>query len=172
MLQAKRLVLRDKQAFDDGEGTLRLLGQAIDVAKRWKKEGIELLHIVDLDAQKGSEANFDVYDKLTYLMHVQVECGSQMKFIGRLLKIGARVVVALPLPTNISLRDFAEKKNLLVGKINADFEGDLEEVHDVLVEDATLESVKRFQGMGRRVLVWKKDFVPAMKKHVFGVMEP
>src|SRR3990167_2673438 len=114
MLKAKLVYLKDKQFFEK-VGTLRLVGKPIETAKKLKDQGFELLHIIDLDAQRGIETNFDVYDKLTYLMHVQVECDRE-EFIERLLGINARVVIILP--TKLDLKKFKDKNRLLVGKIN------------------------------------------------------
>jgi len=172
MLRAKFIYIKEKQAFSKEDGILKLMGKPIDIAKQWKKEGNELLHVIDLDALKGMKTNFDIYDKLTYLMHVEIECGENEEFIEQLLKINARVVIHLP--TKIDLKKFSKKKRLLVGKIFVDYEGDVDPVNDLIIENADLESVTKYSKMKKRVLVYKKDFskeMEKMKELIFAVIE-
>lgn len=169
MLQAKLLYLKDKQAFTKENGLLRLLGKPIDIAKQWKKDGIGLLHIIDLDALKGLGTNFDVYDKLSYIMHVEVECGEHPTFIEKLLTINTRVVLSLP--SKLDLEKFTDNRRSLVGKISPDFDGSTEQVHDLLIENATLQSVQKFAKSGKRVLIYKKDYTDEMKGYLFTVIE-
>ncbi len=164
MLKAKLIYIKDKQVFEKN-ATLRLVGKPLDVAKKLKEEGIELLHIIDVDAQKGLETNFDVYDKLTYLINIELECESE-KFVERLLCINARVVIALP--TKLNLKKFADKKRLLVGKIEGDYDGSADDVYDLIIENATLASVKKFSKLKKRVLVYKKDYKKEME--IFGII--
>ncbi|MBS3068537.1 hypothetical protein J4450_07560 [Candidatus Micrarchaeota archaeon] len=167
MLKAKLVYLKDKQFFEK-VGTLRLVGKPIETAKKLKDQGFELLHIIDLDAQRGIETNFDVYDKLTYLMHVQVECDRE-EFIERLLGINARVVIILP--TKLDLKKFKDKNRLLVGKIKNDYTGEISDVYDLIIEDAKQESVKKFSKLGKRILVYAKDFKKEMEKFTFAIIE-
>ena len=172
MLKAKYIYLKEKQVFVKENNILRFLGKPIDIAKQWKKEGMELLHIVDLDALKGLKSNFDVYDKLTYLMHVEVECGENEEFIEQLLKINARVVISLP--TKIDLNKFAKKQKLIVGKVSSDYSGvieDIENVNDILLENATLEAVKKYHKMKKRILVYKKDYNEKMQEMIFALLD-
>ena len=148
---------------------LRFIGKPIELARQLKKQGFELLHIIDSDAQKGSETNFDIYDKLTYLMHSEIECGENEDFIEQLLKINARVVINLP--TKIDLKKFSNKKKLIVGKIDANYEGDVSGVYDLIIENATPENVEKYHKMKRRILVYKKDYQKGMEKFVFGVID-
>lgn len=169
MIRAKLIYLRDKQAFEK-DGVLRLLGKPVTVAKELKTQGIDLLHIVDLDALKGLATNFDVYDKLTYIMHVEVECVEDMQLIGKLLEINARVVVTLP-ARKLDLKNFAGKERLLVGKITSGYAGNAPDVHDVLIEDATLGLADKFSKLKKRVLVYRKDYKKEMEKLVFGIID-
>ena len=185
MIRTKLILLKDKQVFSKDKGIMRLLGKPIDIAKKLKKEGIELLHIVDSDAANGLRTNFDVYDKLTYCINIEVECGENEELIEKLLKINARVVLTLP-AKKIDIRKFADKKRLLVGKIDSKFDGDVEEVYDVIIENATIESVKKFAKLKKRVLIFEKDlevletsrdrdrrsrnYKKEMEKMVFGVI--
>jgi len=68
LILGKYLLLKDKQFYTRER---RLLGPALAVAK--KLSDFVFLHIHDLDFEKGLTTNFDVYDKLTYFIHVQVE---------------------------------------------------------------------------------------------------
>ncbi|MBI5051178.1 hypothetical protein HZC08_00295, partial [Candidatus Micrarchaeota archaeon] len=130
MIRIPLIYLKDKQAFFKEAGTLRLAGKPTDLAKKWKKEGVKLIHIVDLDAQAGKTTNFDLYDALSYVINIQVEGVESEEFIEKLVKIGTRIVIALP--TNIDLKKFKEYKKLLVGKINQ--VTDIENVYDVILD--------------------------------------
>lgn len=172
MLHARLMYIKEKQVFSNENNILKLVGKPIDTAKQWKKEGNELLHVVDLDALKGMKTNFDIYDKLTYLMHVEVECGENEEFIEQLLKINARVVINLP--TKIDLKKFLKKKRLIVGKIASNYEENMENfdnVNDVIIENADLEAVKKYSKLKKRVLVYKKDYKQEMENMVFAVIE-
>jgi len=172
MIKAKLIYIKDKQVFAKENSTLRLIGKPIEIAKKLNKEGFELLHIIDLDAQKGLETNFDVYDKLTYFLHIQVEIGKESALLEKLLKINARVVVNLP--TKFDLKKVAKNKSLLVGKIKNDYKGtkdDEDYVQDILIENATLETIKKLSIAGKRILLYKKDFSKDMEKFVFAVIE-
>ncbi|MFN7088852.1 MAG: hypothetical protein ACK4NX_03515, partial [Candidatus Paceibacteria bacterium] len=69
--------------------------------KKEKRRNTKLLHIVDLDAKKALTTNFDVYDKLTYFINIEVDGISNSKFMEKLLEINARVVVELPTAINL-----------------------------------------------------------------------
>ena len=170
MLKAKIIYLKEKQAFSKDDGMMRLLGRPIDIAKKMKEEGMELLHVIDLDAMAGVETNFDIYNKLTYLMHIEVECGETEKLIEKLLKINARVVVELP-TKKLDLKKYKNKERLLVGKIDAGFEGNVEDVYDLIIEDANFDSVKKFSKMKKRILVYRKYCKKEMEKLIFAVLE-
>ncbi len=145
------IYLKDKQAFIKSGTTMRFIGKPIDIAKKMKAEGSVLLHIIDLDAKKGSESNFDVYDKLTFFINIEVECGETERFIKRLLEIKARVVVDLP--SKINLGKFKGHKRLLVGKIKKGYTGDAEEVFDIILEEPTEKLVSKFKD--RRLIVYE-----------------
>ena len=144
------IYLKDKQAFTKNEGSMRLLGKPLDLAKKMKDTGYLLIHIVDLDAKKGMETNFDVYDKLTFFINIEVECGENERFVKRLIEIKSRVV--LDLPSKLDLGKFAEHKRLIVGKIKKDYAGDAKEVHDIILEGPTKELFSRFKS--RRLIVY------------------
>ena len=144
------IYLKDKQAFVKKEKTMRFVGKPIDIAKKLKDKGCVLLHVVDLDAKKGSETNFDVYDKLTFFINIEVECGEKEHFIKRLLEIKARAVINLP--SKLNLEKFAEHKRLLVGKIKKDYSGDATEVHDIILEKPTKELLSKFKK--RRLILY------------------
>lgn len=111
-LKVPTIYLKDKQAFAKSEGVMRLLGPAVECIKNLAKR-YKLFHIVDLDLKKGNAANFDIYDKLTYFTHIQVECENE-EAADRLVRIMARVVVRLP--TTLQLEKL--NKKLLVGEIS------------------------------------------------------
>ena len=86
----KRVWIKDKSFFEKKGGSYRLLGNAIVVAKRYAKE-YDALHIYEMD--KGLK-NFDVYDKLTTFIHVQIDRGKNFgrEEAERLYSINARIV--------------------------------------------------------------------------------
>ncbi len=151
MIRIPLIYVKDKQAFVKENGILRLLGNTVKVAQRMKKEGFILIHIIDLDALKGIETNFDVYDKLTYFINIQVECGEHPSFIEKLIDVKARVVI--PLPSKLDLKRYSTAKKLLVGKIGRDYRGDAEEVHDIIIEEPTEDLFLRFEK--RRLIVYE-----------------
>ncbi len=150
MIKIPLIYLKDKQAFAKRNGVMRLLGNPVEIARRLKGEGYILIHIVDLDAKEGMETNFDVYDKLTYFINIEVECGEREHFIERLLGIKSRVV--LELPTKIDLKKWEEHKRLLVGKIGKNYTGNAEEVHDLILEEPTERLLSLFGD--RRLIVY------------------
>ncbi|MBI2079961.1 hypothetical protein HYT84_04285 [Candidatus Micrarchaeota archaeon] len=160
-LKIQLIYVKDKQAFVKEEGVLRLIGKPIELANKWKKEGIKLIHIIDLDASLGSSTNFDLYNSLTYLINIQVEGVKDEKLLEKLLSIGARVVVSLP--TKIDLRKFEDKKKLLVGKINA--VTNTESVHDLILESESKEILELAKG--RRLIVFGEK---KRKFEAFGVI--
>ncbi|MCP4646652.1 MAG: hypothetical protein GY852_02810 [bacterium] len=148
------LYLQGKKAYTKRLGTLKPMGSAIKIAKRLRERlGTELVHIVDLDALNGKKTNYDIYDHLTFIMYVQVEVKPDPDLIKRLLKIDARVVIELP--TKLDLKQFEEKKRLIVGKITPRFKGSLEDVHDVYLDGESPPKVQELLKKKRRVLVNK-----------------
>jgi len=144
------IYLKDKQVFTKKESTMRLLGKPINVAKKLKDEGYILIHIVDLDAKKGMGTNFDVYDKLTFFINIEVECGENERFIKRLIEIKSRVVIDLP--SKINLEKFSKERKLIVGKIKKDYAGNAEQVHDIILEEPSKELFSKFKS--RRLIVY------------------
>jgi uncharacterized protein related to proFAR isomerase len=146
------IYIQGKKAYRKDLGTLRPMGSAIKVAKKFRERlGTELLHIVDLDAMKGNRTNYDIYDHLTFAMYIQVEVRPDPKMVGPLLEMGARVVVALP--TKLNLKQYADKKRLLVGKIAPRYRGSLEDVFDVYVDGESNAKVGELIRKKRRVIV-------------------
>jgi hypothetical protein len=158
------IYLRDKQAFRKEGRMLRLAGKPLDMAKKLKKGGCVLIHIVDLDALSGMTKNLDIYDNLTYIINVQVECAPEPALIMKLLSLKCRVV----LPPSAPIASMKEKK-LLVARIPKGYSGDAGAFHDVVLEDADDAQVKRFAGLGKRVIIFGKDR-EKVKEKVFGVI--
>lgn len=166
MLKIPYICIKDKTACIYRKGALTFLGKPIDLAKEWKKEGIKLIHIVDLDAKLGSSTNFDVYDSLSYQINVQVEGVANEKIIKKLLSIGIRVVIDLP--TKIDLIKFKDKKKLLVGRISS--VTDISNVQDIILQEK--DSLKPEEDPkilklveGRRLIVYGQE---KRKIEVFG----
>lgn len=88
MKLGKYILMKDKQFYSSD---MRLLGSPIETAKELSSKYI-LLHIRDLDMDRGKIKNFDVYDKLTYVMHVQVEVRKEIPSLRDLLEINVRLV--------------------------------------------------------------------------------
>lgn len=155
VLEIPVIYVKDKQAFAKKDGILRLLGNPVFVAKDFAKKGIKLIHIIDEDAKKGMATNLDVYDKLTYFINVEVECGEHEQIIEKLLGMKARVVIRLP--TKLDLKKWKEHERLLVGKVGSDYSGKAEGVHDVIVEEADEEIVRRFMDLSKRVIILETE---------------
>lgn len=158
------IYLKDKQAFRRKAGFLRMIGKPLDLARELKGAGYELIHIVDQDAISGITKNMDVYDGLTYIINVQVECAPHDDIIHSLLSLKCRVV----LPPSFDVSSLHEKK-LLVAKIPKDYEGDAEGFHDVVLEGASDSGVKRFAALGKRVIIYDKDEAK-IKEPVWGII--
>jgi hypothetical protein len=151
-MDAPRIYVQGKKAYRRELGTMRPMGSAIKVAKKLREKlGTELLHIIDLDALKGKRTNYDIYDHLTFVMYIEVEVKPDPKLVGPLLEMGARVVVDLP--TKLDLKQYAEKKRLLVGKIAPSYRGSLDGVFDVYLDGDSQARVSELQRKKRRVLV-------------------
>lgn len=144
--------LRDKQAFTKKEGVLSLAGKPLDIAKELKKEGVVLIHFVDLDALSGLSKNFDVYGSLTFFINVEVECAPRPELITRLLSFKCRVV----LPPDAPVSDYREKK-LLVAKVPKSYAGEAGGFHDVILEDADKDAADKFGKLGKRIIIYEKD---------------
>lgn len=170
-MRIRMMHIKDKQAFAEKDGMMRLLGKPIDVAKSWKEEGCKLIHIVDNDALKGSPTNLDIYDNLTFFVNVQVECAPAMPMVMKFLSLKCRVV--LPLSAGPSIGAMVEKK-LLVAKISGGVPGEAElaSFHDVVLVDADDVSVARYAKLGKRVMIYDKDKGKVKKemKSVWGII--
>ena len=158
------IYLKDKQVFSRKAGFLRMIGKPLDLARELKAAGYELIHIVDQDALSGLTKNMDVYDGLTYIINVQVECAPDEKLVHKLLTLKCRVV----LPPSFVTSALNEKR-LLVAKIPKDYAGDAEGFHDVVLEDATESEIRRFVALGKRVIIYDRD-EKKVKDEVWGVI--
>ena len=148
MLEVPLIYIKDKQAFRKIGGTLKILGNAVEIARKLSAK-YKLIHVIDLDLEKGITTNFDIYDKLTYFVNIQVECNDE-KIAERLLNLKARVVVKLP--TKLPLEKWNER--LLVGVIkNSE---DAAGVHDVILMNPTIEKIKKYKE--KRIMVFKEKW--------------
>ena len=169
ILTVPRIYLKGKTAYKKQLGTLKPMGNAIKIAKRLRERlGIELIHIVDLDALAGKKTNYDIYDHLTFIMYVQVEVKPEPKMIKPLLAVGARAVVDIP--TKLDLSQFKEHKRLLVGKITPRSKSSLDEVYDVYLDGESEAKVRELIKKKKRVFVNKDQNKKNTK--VFGRIGP
>ncbi len=155
MIKGLRLIVRDKDAFQEENGILRQTGKPMDVLRNISKD-VKVLHLVDLNAKKGNATNFDLYDRMTYLINIEVEVAPKEELVRKLLAVKARAV--LDLPCKLDLKKFIGNEKLLVGKIN-DETGDErnDSVFDYYVETEDLELVKKIAGdRKKRILVYSK----------------
>jgi uncharacterized protein related to proFAR isomerase len=163
--------VKDKQAYRMDHGSLRMMGNPTQLVKKLAEKGAKLIHIVDLDAKRGTTSNMDIYDKLTYFVNIQVECSTKKDMIERLIGVKARVVLEL----GPDLSEWKKSERLLVGVAKPDYKGGAEGVHDVIIEDATEESTARFLELGKRILLSDSDYDKLDKKKqklVWGVLRP
>ncbi|MFH0737654.1 MAG: hypothetical protein V1827_03810 [Candidatus Micrarchaeota archaeon] len=144
--------IKDKQAFERKGGSLSLAGKPLDLAKRLKGEGVVLMHLIDTEALNGMPNNLDVYNGLTYIINVQVECAPKDSLVKKLLSLGCRVV----LPPSFDATPYKEKK-LLVAKIPKGYDGEAVGFHDVILEDADEKEMGRFTKLGKRIIIYEKD---------------
>jgi len=79
MIEGIYVILKDKQFYN-----YKMQRIAID--------NVKLLHILDLDLNKGALKNKDVYDNLTYKMHVQVEIHKEIPELLDLLDFNVRLI--------------------------------------------------------------------------------
>jgi uncharacterized protein related to proFAR isomerase len=167
-LEIPIIYIKDKQAFTKKDGTLRLLGNPVFLAKEYAKQGTKLIHMIDEDAKKGLAVNLDVYDKLTYFINVEVECGEHVSIIKKLLSMKARVV--LRLPTKIDLKKWKDRERLLVGIVDPDYQGKAEGVHDVIIEGADEEIIKKYRKLKKRIIVHENE-LDEFKSRCFGILK-
>ncbi len=157
MLEVPVVAVKDKQAFSLKKGR-RYLGGAVEVCKRLAGR-YKLIHIIDEDALRGLNVNFDVYDKLTYSVHIEVEVFPDVGFLKKLVSIHARVVVEpSALPSNAAV-----DKRFFVAKISKRDKVP-EAFRDILVVDLEREEeVERFKG--KRILAFNP--LPGVWAHLF-----
>lgn len=163
MIEAPIVYVKDKQAFAKIGAGLQLLGPAVESIKKLSKK-YSLFHIVDLDLKKGDYRNFDVYDKLTYTTHIQVECEEE-KAIKRLVEINARAVV--PLPTSINLKKF--NRRLLVGVVS-EKSADVSDVNDVIVESNDEEIIENCRRNEKRIMMREEKW--DKKTNIWAIILP
>ena len=72
--------------------------------------------------------------------------------IMKLLDLKCRVV----LPPETPVAKYREKK-LLVAKVPEGYSGDAEGFHDVILENADAKTVKKFESLGKRIIIYEKD---------------
>ncbi|MFH2106846.1 MAG: HisA/HisF-related TIM barrel protein [Candidatus Micrarchaeota archaeon] len=126
------MYVKDKQAFTMRREVLKLIGKPIDLAKKMKEDGVKLIHIIDLDAEKGNTTNFDMYNKITYFLNIEIETNNE-KAIHQLLGIRCRIVVKLPSKLDLGKLE----KRLLVGRVDSK-DIDTRKVYDVIVNKEEL----------------------------------
>ncbi len=169
MLEVPLIYLKGKKAYKKKLGTLKPMGSAIKIAKKLKEQlGTELIHVVDLDALKGKKTNYDIYDHLTFSMYVQIEVKPDPKLIKPLLDLNARVVIELP--TKLDLKQFEDKKRLLIGKITPRFRGSLDGVYDVYLDGDSPAKLRELLKKKKRVLVNRDQ--NKKRDRVFGRIGP
>jgi len=68
----------------------------IEIAKKWEKEGADMIHLVDLDATLGRGSNFDIIKKLVSEVSIPVEVAGGLRdetIISKALSFSSRVVI-------------------------------------------------------------------------------
>lgn len=143
------IIIKDKQAFSKKDGFLTLLGSPVDVVKGLFQDGYKLVHIIDENALKGFSTNFDVYDKLTFFVNIEVECQPKQDLIKKLISLRSRVVIP---PGIIDVSGFEEK--LLVAKISSQCEEPVDNFHDLFLVDEISE--KKYKNTKKRKISFKK----------------
>jgi len=72
------------------------LGEPMEVAKKWKKDGASALHIIDLDAALSMGDNFAVIGKIVKVVDLPVQVGGgirKLEVAERLLALGVNRVI-------------------------------------------------------------------------------
>ena len=159
--------MRGKQALRGEGGTYRLIGSAPAIVRKYSGE-YKLFHIIDLDALKGRKSNFDIYDHLTYITHVQAEAKEGRELVEGLLGMNVRAVI--PLPSKLPLKEYGGKKGFLVGKVKPGFRGSAEGVGDIYLDGKDPELANRLAREGRRIFVKEGDAEGI--KNAFGTLFP
>lgn len=69
----------------------------LDIAKRWEDSGVNLLHIVDLDAALGEGDNLGIIEKIISNVKIDVEVGGGLRSVDKIKKVldigASRVVI-------------------------------------------------------------------------------
>lgn len=68
----------------------------IEIAKKWEKEGADMIHLVDLDATLGRGSNFELIKKIVESVSIPVEVAGGLRdeaIISDTLGFAARVVI-------------------------------------------------------------------------------
>ncbi len=118
------VILKDKQFY---RYDMKILG-SIDKLTDLKSK-FDLLHIKDLDLDRGKLKNLDVYDKITYYMHAQVEISKEIDEMRKLIEINVRLV---GIPGVIT--DSKKYKAIKINSIQDLNYG----IRDVIIEDPSL----------------------------------
>ncbi|MEM1514616.1 MAG: 1-(5-phosphoribosyl)-5-[(5-phosphoribosylamino)methylideneamino]imidazole-4-carboxamide isomerase [Thermoproteota archaeon] len=72
------------------------LGNPVAVAKIWESEGVNLIHIVDLDAALGKEDNIRIISEIIRALNVPVQVGGGIRSVQKarqIINLGARRIV-------------------------------------------------------------------------------
>lgn len=153
MIKIPLIHLKDKQAFAKSGSVLRFLGKPLDVARKFKEDGFKLIHIVDEDALSGLSTNLDVYNNLTFIINVQVECAPIPALVHSLLNLSCRVVLE---PGRMDLSGIKEKQRL-VAKILPGTSPSVDDFHDILLLDADEELIEKYSGLGKRIILYESE---------------
>lgn len=68
----------------------------IEVAKRWQKEGADMIHIVDLDATLGQGSNFNIIKKISNEISIPIETAGGLRDELKIIeaaKFSSRIVI-------------------------------------------------------------------------------
>jgi len=134
------LYLKDKEFYIENE-TLKNIGNIKDLYKIIKKHNIKLVHIIDIDLNKGKMKNFDVYDNLTTFIHTQVETNNIEHAI-KLQNINVRVVLLPPFKGLDKL-----KKSFLAVRIEEiSYINIIENVNDVVTSNKNIADIALSKG--------------------------
>lgn len=168
MIKGIRILVRDKQLFTEQNGILHCVEDTKPCFLKFPKN-TKFLHIVDLNGKKGNATNFDIYDKLTQSINIEVEISQNELLIKKLIKLKARAV--LDLPVKIDLKKFKDNKKLLVGKIIIVKNIRNDDIHDYYIETNNLKTVKKL-GKGKRIFLYSNivDEKQAEKAGVFALI--
>jgi len=83
--------------------TYGYLGNPTDIAKKWEKEGVKTLHIIDLDAALNMGNNLDIISRIAAAVDLPIQVGGGIRTIGtakNLLKTGISRIILGALAVN------------------------------------------------------------------------